>query len=84
MYQEMSQRIEKAQLVRLVTQRTKQNAVLVEEITYALFEEIVAALERGQCVSLRNFGSFYVRSEREPWVFKFNPPQRLRRSFGWS
>ncbi|MDB5056608.1 MAG: bacterial nucleoid DNA-binding protein [Chloroflexi bacterium] len=84
MYQEMSQRIEKAQLVRLVTQRTKQNAVLVEEITDAVFEEIVAALERGQCVSLRNFGSFYVRSEREPWVFKFNPSQRLRRLFGWS
>ena len=26
----------------------------------------------------------YVRPERESWVFKFNPSQRLRALFGWS
>jgi hypothetical protein len=38
----------------------------------------------GEGVSLRGFGSFYVRAERDSWVFKFNPSQRLRALFGWS
>ena len=42
------------------------------------------ALKQGECVSLRNFGTFYVRSEQESWVFKFSPSQRLRKLFGWS
>jgi hypothetical protein len=28
--------------------------------------------------------SLYVRPERDSWVFKFNPSQRLRKLFGWS
>jgi DNA-binding protein HU-beta len=40
--------------------------------------------EKGECVSLKNFGPFYVRPERESWVFKFTPAQRLRKLFGWS
>jgi DNA-binding protein HU-beta len=47
-------------------------------------EEIYAALKGGEGVSLRGFGSFYVRPERDSWVFKFNPSQRLRALFGWS
>jgi hypothetical protein len=35
-------------------------------------------------VSLRGFGSFYVRPERDRWVFRFNPAQRQRALFGWS
>jgi DNA-binding protein HU-beta len=41
-------------------------------------------LKGGEGVSLRGFGSFYVRAERDSWVFKFNPSQRLRALFGWS
>ena len=37
-----------------------------------------------ECVTLRGFGSFYVREERSSWVFRFNPGQRLRALFGWS
>jgi DNA-binding protein HU-beta len=39
---------------------------------------------RGDSVSLRGFGSFYVRPARSQWVFRFNPSQRLRAVPGWS
>jgi DNA-binding protein HU-beta len=56
----------------------------VAEIVDGFLEEIYAALKGGDSVSLRGFGSFYVRAERDSWVFKFNPSQRLRALFGWS
>ncbi len=80
----MPQRIEKPELVALVAQRTNRDPALVAEITDAVLEEMVAAFKRGQSVSLRNFGSFYVRTERASWVFTFNPSQRLRKLFGWT
>ena len=77
-------RIEKADIVRVVAQRTSHESVLVGEIFDATLEEIYAALKRGESVSLRNFGFFYVRPESARWVFRFNPSQRLRAVFGWS
>jgi DNA-binding protein HU-beta len=77
----MPDRIEKPAVVRLVAQRTGREPELVEEILDAALEEIYGALRRGQSVSLRNFGSFYVRPETEQWVFRFNPAQRLRKLF---
>lgn len=80
----MSERIDKRGLIDIVSERVGQNPALVSEILEATLEEIYQALKRGECVSLRNFGTFYVRPERESWVFKFNPSQRLRKLFGWS
>jgi len=80
----MSDRIDKQELVERVSQRAGQNAETVTKIVDATLEEIVQALKRGECVSLRDFGTFYVRPERESWCFKFNPSQRLRKLFGWS
>jgi DNA-binding protein HU-beta len=80
----MTGRVGKPKLVRLVSQRTNRDAETVSEIVDALLEETYHALKRGDSVSLRGFGSFYVRPERESWVFKFNPSQRLRALFGWS
>src|SRR5258707_589904 len=80
----MPDRIEKLDVVRLVVQRTGRESALVEEILDAALEEIYAAFKRGESVTLRNFGSFYVRPETEQWVFRFNPAQRLRKLFGWS
>jgi DNA-binding protein HU-beta len=80
----MRGRIEKQDLVRLVSQRVQRNEDMVEEIVDATLEEIYQAIKRGESVSLRNFGSFYVRPEREIWVFRFNPSQRLRKLFGWT
>ncbi len=42
------------------------------------------SLKRGESISLRDFGTFYVCPEPDSWVFKFNPSQRLRKLFGWS
>jgi DNA-binding protein HU-beta len=80
----MSDRIDKKTLIQLVSDRVGQDADTVREIVEATLEEIYETLKRGECVSLRNFGTFYVRPERRSWVFKFNPSQRLRKLFGWS
>jgi len=77
-------RVEKAELVSLVSQRMSQDAQLVDEVVDTFLDEIYQALKRGDSVSLRGFGSFYVRPEDESWVFRFNPSQRLRALFGWS
>ncbi len=80
----MSDRVDKAELVERVAGRTGYSAKTVEKIIEATLEEIYATLKQGQGVTLKNFGSFYVRPERSSWVFKFNPAQRLRALFGWS
>ncbi|MCL4490016.1 MAG: HU family DNA-binding protein [Chloroflexi bacterium] len=80
----MSERIDRGELVRLVAERVSKKETLVGEIVDATLEEIYQALKRHTCVSLKNFGTFYVRPERASWVFKFNPSQRFRVLFGWS
>lgn len=80
----MAERITKKDLVDLVSERTNKETAITEEIVDATLEEIYEALKRGESVSLRNFGTFYVRVEWQSWVFKFTPSQRLRRVFGWS
>ena len=80
----MTGRIEKPELVKLVSQRTSQEPRTVDEIVDTFLDEIYQALKRGDSVSLRGFGSFYVRPGDESWVFRFNPSQRLRALFGWS
>jgi DNA-binding protein HU-beta len=80
----MSGRVEKKDLVHVVSQRVRRDEDTVEEILDATLEEIYQAIKRGESVSLHTFGSFYVRPERESWVFKFNPSQRLRKLFGWT
>lgn len=80
----MTDRTDKTALVKRVSQRAHQKAALVEKIADTFLEEIYEALKRGESVSLRDFGSFYIRPEPRSWVFKFNPSQRLRKLFGWS
>ena len=80
----MSNRIDKKELVRRVAVRTDVEVEMASRFVEATLEGIYEALKQGECVSLRNFGTFYVRPERRSWVFKFNPSQRLRKLFGWS
>ena len=54
--------------------------VWIDGVVATLYESFKA----GESVTLRGFGSFYVRPERRSWVFRFNPGQRLRALFGWS
>ncbi|WP_242051367.1 HU family DNA-binding protein [Nostoc spongiaeforme] len=76
--------VDKKELVRRVQERLSKQNGAVEEIIDATIEEIYESLKQGDSVALRNFGTFYVRTGRECWVFKFNPSQRLRQAFGWS
>ena len=80
----MTDRIDETVLVKRVARRVHLKAVLVEKIVDTFLEEIYEALKQGERVSLRDFGSFYIRPEPTSWVFKFNPSQRLRKLFGWS
>ena len=61
----MQERIEKMDLVRRVAMRVNRDEATIGEIVEAILEEIVVALKRGESVSLRDFGSFYVRPEPE-------------------
>ena len=79
----MSDRIERDELTRQVAQRTGQDTDLVNGMLDAFLDEIYQAIKRGQGVTLKNFGGFYVRPERESWVFKFNPCQKWQALFGW-
>jgi DNA-binding protein HU-beta len=80
----MSERVDKNELVNRVFQRVEGDTDIVAEVVDAALEEIYEALKQGECVSLRNFGTFYVRPQRDTWVFKFRASQRLRKLFGWS
>ena len=80
----MSERIDKKVLIARVAQRVNVDEDPASELVDATLEEIYEALKQGECVSLRNFGAFYVRAERGSWVFKFNPSERMRKLFGWS
>jgi DNA-binding protein HU-beta len=70
--------------VQVVAQRVNRDVDTVGEIVDATLTESYEALKRGESVSLRDFGSFYVRPGRESWICTFNPSQRLRKLFGWS
>jgi DNA-binding protein HU-beta len=74
----MAERVDKPELVHQLARRLDRDDETVAEIVDGFLEEIYAALKRGDSVSLRGFGSFYVRAERHSWVFKFNPSQPAR------
>ena len=80
----MNDRLDKKELIGRIARRLDREPDVVAEFVEATLEEIYEALKRGEPVSLRNFGTFYVRPERGSWVFKFNPSQRLRKLFRWS
>ena len=80
----MAQRINEKEVIIRVAQRTSKDVELVTEIFDATFTEIYEAFKREESVTIRNFGNFYIRHERESWVFRFNPAQKLKALFGWS
>jgi DNA-binding protein HU-beta len=72
------------ELINRIARRTSKDIELVTEIFDATFTEIYEAFKSEESVTIRNFGNFYIRHERESWVFRFNPAQKLRALFGWS
>ena len=79
-----TERIQKKEFARLLAARMKSSETVSAMWLEAMLDTLYESFRRGQSVTLSGFGNFYVRPERERWVFKFNPSQRLRALFGWS
>jgi nucleoid DNA-binding protein len=54
----------KADIVRRIAEATELTQVKAEEVVDAVFDEIKNALQQGDSVILRRFGSFEVRHKR--------------------
>lgn len=80
----MSERIQKKELVRRLAVRMKTGEAVSTMWLDAVLDTLYESFRSGESVTLSGFGNFYVRPERERWVFKFNPSQKLRSLFGWS
>lgn len=80
----MADRIEKDELARRLAARMQTDTATASAWIDGVVETLYESLKAGESVTLRGFGSFYVREERSGWVFRFNPGQRLRALFGWS
>ncbi len=80
----MAERTQKEELARRLAERMSTDEKTASAWIDALVETLYASFKAGESVTLRGFGTFYVREERASWVFKFSPGQRLRALFGWS
>jgi DNA-binding protein HU-beta len=80
----MDERIQKKEIVSRLAVRMKTDEKTSALWLDAMLDVLYESFMQGQSVTLSGFGSFYVRPERERWVFKFNPSQKLRALFGWS
>jgi DNA-binding protein HU-beta len=80
----VNDRIEKDELARRLATRMGTDGATAQAWIDALTETLYESFKAGESVTLRGFGSFYVREEHSSWVFRFNPGQRLRALFGWS
>ncbi len=80
----MIDRIEKDELARRLAARMQTDTATATVWIDGVLETLYESFKAGESVTLRGFGSFYVRPERSSWVFRFNPSQRLRALFGWS
>jgi Bacterial DNA-binding protein len=80
----MTERIQKDELARRLAERMHTDMPTASAWVDAVVETLYESFQAGESVTLKGFGSFYVRPERSSWVFKFSPAQRLRALFGWS
>lgn len=80
----MTTRIQKDEFARRLAARMQSDVPTAASWIDGMVETLYESFQAGESVTLKGFGSFYVREERSNWVFKFNPGQRLRALFGWS
>lgn len=80
----MRNRIEKDEVGRRLAERMSTDEATAMAWLAAVTDTLYDAFKAGESVTLPGFGGFYVRQERESWVFRFNPAQKLRALFGWS
>ncbi len=80
----MVERIQKETLASRLAARMSTDEATATTWLDAVTETLYESFKDGESVTLKGFGSFYVRPERASWVFKFSPAQRLRAVLGWS
>ena len=80
----MTERIQKDELARRLAERMQTDKATANAWIDGVVETLYESFQAGESVTLKGFGSFYVRPERSTWVFKFSPSQRLRALFRWS
>ena len=80
----MTERIQKDELAQRLAERMHTDRATATVWIDAVVETLYESFQAGESVTLKGFGSFYVRPERSSWVFKFSPAQRLRALLGWS
>ncbi len=80
----MTERAKKSDVVRRLAARMNTDEATAAAWVDALIETLYESFRAGQSVTLEGLGGFYLRPERESWVFKFNPGQRLRAILGWA
>ena len=80
----MADRIDRKDFIRLMAERKKTTEATAEAWLDTVLDTLYESFKKGQSVTLTGFGGFYVRPERESWVFRFNPGQKLRKLFKWS
>ena len=80
----MAQRRQKSEIIQQLAKRMEAEEETATKWLDGVTETLYEAIKSGESVTLPGFGGFYVRSERDTWVFKFNPAQRLRAALGWS
>lgn len=76
--------MDKKELLERISLRTSLDIKAIEETLDLALDEIYRSIKRGESVSLRNFGTFYVRPERSSTVFKFSPSQKWKAMLGWA
>jgi DNA-binding protein HU-beta len=72
------------ELIQNVSARTGLDRNTVNLVFDATLDEIYNSLKRCESITLKNFGTFYIREGHGQQVFKFNSSQKLRKLFGWS
>ena len=80
----MTRRIQKREVTRRLAARMNTDEETAARWIDATIDTLYEAFAAGESVTLEGLGGFYVRPERESWVFRFNPGQKLRALFGWS
>jgi len=78
------ERIGKDEMVRRLAARMETDAPTAAVWLDGVVETLYDSFQAGESVTLKGFGSFYLRESRTGMVFKFNPAQRLRALLGWS
>lgn len=79
----MTDRIQKAELVRRTAKRMETDEKIAEEWIDAMLDTMYEVFKSGKGATLPGFGGFYLDRRRDGTAFKFNPGQKLRALLGW-